>query len=234
MGKKILFGILAIISFSAATVEAQYGYDDRLRLDIAPYVWLTTMNGDVTVNGSTRHINFTYEDFFQYSNLGLSGHIEVKKRNWAIIFDWIYVDLLKDPTYTEITLGELSLAIRLSKSLEILGGGRYFKSEIEYRDDPENLNKVEKKWVDPIIGGRFTTDLTKFLVFMFRADVGGFGIGSNFEWNIASGIGYRLANITFMAAYRIWYANYESGSGENLFVYDMTTSGPGITMIIHF
>ena len=234
MIRNILFGVLAIVLFSATPADAQYGHNDRLHLDFAPYVQLTTLNGDLTVNGSTRHVNFTFEDFFKYSNLGLSGHIEIKKRSWALIFDWLYVDLLKSPTYTELTLGELSLAIRLSKNLEILGGARYFKSEIEYTGDPENLNKGEKKWVDPIIGGRFTMDLSKFLMFTFRADVGGFGVGSNFEWNIASGIGYRLSNITFMAVYRIWYANYESGSGENLFVYDMTTSGPGMTMVIHF
>jgi len=234
MNKNILYGVFVFIIFSATSVDAQYAHNDRLHLEFAPYAWLTTLNGDLTVNGSSRHINFTFEDFFKYSNLGLSGHIELKKRKWALIVDWFYVDLVKNPTYTELTLGEISLAIRLSENLEILGGGRYFKSEVEYRDDPDNFNKGEKKWADPIIGGRYTMDLAKFLMFTFRADVGGFGIGSKIEWNIASGVGYRLSNITFMAFYRIWYAKYESGSGEDLFVYDMTTSGPGITMVIHF
>ncbi len=234
MKKNTLYGVLAIVLFLATTANAQYGYNDRLRLEFAPYVWLTTLNGDLTVNGNTRHVNFTYDDFFKYSNLGLSGHVELKKRNWALIFDWLYVDLIKNPTYTELSLGEVSLAIRLSENLEIIGGGRYFKSEVEFREDTESLGKDEKSWVDPIIGGRFTMDLTKYLMFTFRADVGGFGIGSDFQWNIASGIGYRLSNITFMAAYRIWYAKYKTGSGDNLFIYDMTTSGPGITMVIHF
>jgi len=234
MKKYMLYGVLSMVLLSATSADAQYGYNDRLRLDFAPYVWLTTLNGNMTVDGSTRFVNFTYEDFFKYSNLGLSGHVELKKNSWALIFDWLYVDLLKSPTYTELSLGEVSLAIRLSENLEILGGGRYFKSEVEFIEDDESSTKNEKSWVDPIIGGRFTMDMTKYLMFTFRADIGGFGIGSDLQWNIASGIGYRLSNITFMAAYRIWYAKYQSGSGENLFVYDMTTSGPGITMVIHF
>jgi hypothetical protein len=195
---------------------------------------MTTLNGDLTLNGQSRHVNFTFDDFFKYSNLGLSGHIELKKRNWAVLFDWLYVDLIKNPTYTKLSLGEISLAIRLSKNLEIIGGGRYFKAEVEYADGPEDRQKAEQSWVDPIIGGRFSMEMTKALVFTFRADVGGFGIGSDIQWNIAAGFGYRISNITFLAAYRIWYAKYKSGSGNSLFVYDITTSGPGLTMIIHF
>jgi hypothetical protein len=200
-------------------------------MEITPYVWMTTMNGDLTLNGETRPVNFTFEDFFKFSNLGLNGHIELKKRRWAILFDYNYVDLFKDDTYTELILSELAFAWRLTKGAEIILGGRYFKAEVEYREKNE---KGKESWIDPIIGGRITWDMTKTLVFTARADIGGFGIGSEFSWNLMAGVGYRISNITFLAAYRIWYAKYENGSGDNLFVYDMTTSGPGLAMVIHF
>jgi hypothetical protein len=113
-------------------------------------------------------------------------------------------------------------------------GGRYFKSESEYREDPDQIKKGKQSWIDPIIGGRMTWEMTKRLAFTTRADVGGFGVGSEFEWNLMAGIGYRLSNITFMVDYRIWYAKYENGTGDDLFVFDMTTSGPGLAMVIHF
>jgi len=159
MIKNLGYGILAIVLFSAGTAKAQYEYNDRLRLEFAPYVWLTTLNGDLTVKGTSRQVNFTFEDFFKYSNLGLSGHVEIKKRNWAVMFDWLYVDLLKNPTYTELSLGEISLAIRLSEHLEVIGGGRYFKAGIEYRDDEEITGLEERSWTDPIVGGRFSMGL---------------------------------------------------------------------------
>jgi len=226
--------IILLLSSLVAETRAQYNNSDRLRLDISPFVWMTTMNGNLTIHGETRKINFTFKDFFTYSNLGLSGHIELKKGNWALLGDWIYVDLLKDQNYSKLTLAEISLARRVSKLIEIIAGGRYFKAKSEFRGDPDNINSGEQTWIDPIAGARLTWDLTKYLLFTFRADIGGFGVGSKFSWNMIGGIGYRLSNITFLAAYRIWYADYENGSGDNLFAYDMTTSGPGLAMIIHF
>ncbi len=226
----ITVGLLSVIG------QAQYNVDNRLKLEITPYVWMTTMNGDLTLNGETRPINFTFEDFFKFSNLGLNGHIEIKKRRWAILFDYNYVELLKGETNTELVLSELAFAWRLTKGAELIVGGRYFKSEVEfeYRDDSDSIKKGKQSWIDPIIGGRISWDMTKHLVFITRADIGGFGIGSEFEWNLMAGVGYRLSNITFLGAYRIWYAKYENGSGDNLFVYDLTTSGPGLAMVIHF
>lgn len=222
----ITVGLLSVIG------HAQYDVDDRLKLEITPYVWMTTMNGDLTIKGETRPINFTFEDFFKFSNLGLNGRVELKKRRWAILFDYNYVDLLKGETYTELVLSELAFAWRLTKSVELIVGGRYFKSEVEYKND--QIKKGKQSWIDPIIGGRISWDMTKHLVFTARADIGGFGIGSEFEWNLMAGVGYRLSNITFLGAYRIWYAKYENGSGDDLFVYDLTTSGPGLAMVIHF
>jgi hypothetical protein len=228
--------IVAFIGLLFVTSQAQYNVDDRMKLEITPYIWMTTLNGDLTINGETRAINFTFEDFFKYSNLGLNGHIEMKKRRWAILFDYNYVDLSKGTTSTELVLSELAFGWRLTRGLEMIVGGRYYKSETEYklRDDSDKINKDKQSWVDPIIGGRISWDMTKSLVFTARADIGGFGIGSEFEWNLMAGIGYRLSNITFLAAYRIWYAKYENGSGDNLFLYDLTTSGPGLAMVIHF
>lgn len=230
--------LLIIITVGLLSVngQAQYNVDDRLKLEITPYVWMTTMNGDLTINGETRSINFTFEDFFKFSNLGLNGHIEIKKRRWAILFDYNYVELLKGETNTELVLSELAFAWRLTKGAELIVGGRYFKSEVEfeYRDDSDSIKKGKQSWIDPIIGGRISWDMTKHLVFIARADIGGFGIGSEFEWNLMAGVGYRLSNITFLGAYHIWYAKYENGSGDDLFVYDLTTSGPGLAMVIHF
>lgn len=234
MSKKSLFIIIITFGLLFINGYAQYDVDDRLKLEITPYVWMTSMNGDLTINGEKRPLNFTFEDFFKFSNLGLNGHVELKKRRWAIIFDYNYVDLLKENTYTELVLSELAFGWHLTKRLEILVGGRYFKSQLEYRDDPDNINRGKQSWTDPVIGGRMSWELTKRLVFTMRGDIGGFGLGSEFEWNLMAGLGYRLSNITFLGAYRIWYAKYENGSGDDLFVYDITTSGPGVAMVIHF
>lgn len=231
--KLILISSLVFI-LVPTIVLAQRGYEDRLRLDISPYAWIATMNGDLTIEGERRKVNFTFEDFFRSSNLGLNGHIELKMRKWAVLFDWNYVELLNDLTTTELTLSEFGLGYRAFGDIEILLGGRYFKSEFVSRDDPDDIKKSKKSWTDPFLGARTDIEITKTLFFTIRGDLGGFGIGSDFAWNMMAGVGYRLANISFIAAYRIWYAKYETGSGDDQFVYDMTTSGPRLAMVIHF
>jgi len=234
MSKYSLFTILLILGSLALSAQAQYDVDNRLKLEVTPYVWMTTMNGDLTVNGESRKVNFTFEEFFKFSNLGLNGRVELKKYPWTVLFDYNYVDLLIDQTYTELVLWEIGFGWHFSKGFEMIVGGRYFKTEIEYRENSQTINQGKQSWFDPFIGGRTSWDLTRNLVFTARADIGGFGVGSDFEWNILAGVGYRLSNITFTGFYRIWYANYENGSGEDLFVYDMTISGPGLAMVLSF
>ncbi|TFG97938.1 MAG: hypothetical protein E4H13_10375 [Calditrichales bacterium] len=230
---KYLVLIFTTLILSQA-VYGQYDYDNRLKLEIAPYVWMTSMKGDLVIKGNPHAIDFSYDDFFRYSNLGLSGHVEVKKNRWAVMFEWNYIDLLKDHTYTELALGEISAGFKVHENFEIIGGGRFFRTESEFPIADDGLAKKKVTWIDPIIGGRVSWDVTRSIVFTFRSDVGGFGIGSDLQVNLMAGVGYRLANITFLGAYRIWYAKYENGSGANRFLYDITTSGPGMAMLIHF
>ena len=84
MPKNSLFLIALILGMLSEDSQAQYDVDNRLKLEITPYVWMTTMNGDLTINGENRKVNFTFEDFFKFSNLGLNGHVELKKRNWGV------------------------------------------------------------------------------------------------------------------------------------------------------
>jgi len=213
---------------------AQYGYDNRLKLEIKPYVWMTSMNGNATVQGVTRPVNFTLEDYYNSSNLGLNGKVELRKKRVGILFDWNNVDLHKDQSNIDLSVLEVCLIYRVYKKLEILAGGRYIRTKIKYRDAPDQPVEGNEKWTDPIIGGRISWDISKHFIFLARADIGGFGAGSDFEWNLMGGVGYHLANITFLASYRLWYTRYEKGSNNNQFIYDITTSGPDLGMALHF
>jgi hypothetical protein len=232
--RKKFFLIIMTLGIYAEALYAQYDVDNRIKLELTPYVWMTEMNGELTLNGETRAINFTYSDFLKYSNLGLNGLIELKINRWAIFFSYNFADLLKDKTYIAVVFSELAFAWRLTKDFELIVGGRYFKSDIEYKDLPVLRQKGKQIWIDPIIGGRISLDITRKFVFSARADVGGFGVGSVFGWSLMTSVGYQISNITFALAYRIWYANYKHSSGENLFAYDVTTSGPGLAMMLHF
>jgi opacity protein-like surface antigen len=76
-----------------------------------------------------------------------------------------------------------------------------------------------------MIGARVTVDITDRLNFRLKGDIGGFGVGSDFTWNVLAGLGYRFSgNITALLGYRYLYMDYKTGTSRAR--YDVTMQGP--------
>jgi hypothetical protein len=107
-------------------------------------------------------------------------------------------------------------------SVDVLGGGRFV-----YLDSGltiENLVDVDrsKDWLDPFIGARLKVDLIDRLSVSVRGDIGGFGVGSHFTWNMAAILAYQMSQRTSVAAgYRMLDIDYSDGKGANKFQYDV-------------
>jgi hypothetical protein len=62
-----------------------------------------------------------------------------------------------------------------------------------------------------------------------RADIGGFGIGSQFAWQLQPDIAFRASRLLQLGiGYRVISNNYNKGSGSNRFLFDMEEYGPQI------
>ncbi len=108
-------------------------------------------------------------------------------------------------------------------------------SELDFRFLPDV--GMSKEWVDPFLGGRVRADLSERISFLVRTDFGGFDIGSasDFSWNILTVLGYHISQRTSIwGGYRILDVDYDSGSGANLFEYDVTMSGPIVGLAYRF
>jgi opacity protein-like surface antigen len=126
-------------------------------------------------------------------------------------------------------------------SLDLLGGARYTDLEGEVDiEGPFGINPsfdASEDWIDPIVGGRITLDLTDKLALRVRGDIGGFdiGSGSDLAWNIMAGFGYTLSErTTLWLGYRHLDVDYDDGSGSDLFEYDISMSGPIAGLAIRF
>jgi hypothetical protein len=76
--------------------------------------------------------------------------------------------------------------------------------------------------VDPVVGGRITGNLSPKVVAVIAGDVGGWGTGSQLDYQVAGILGYRIKpNVTLQAGYRYLYVNYRSGGT----IIQPTTSG---------
>jgi hypothetical protein len=77
-------------------------------------------------------------------------------------------------------------------------------------------------WIDPMIGLRIEHQITEKWVALARADIGGFGVGSDFSWQAFGAIGYRWRpNAAILAGYRYLDIDYDS----NGFTFDAATAG---------
>lgn len=75
--------------------------------------------------------------------------------------------------------------------------------------------------MDPLVGGRILAALSPKVTVTIAGDVGGWGAGSELDYQVAGLLGYRIKpSWTVQAGYRYLYVNYRSG-----IIFDVATSG---------
>jgi len=91
-------------------------------------------------------------------------------------------------------------------------------------------------WVDPLVGARLRHQFAPTWNFVLSGDVGGFGVGSKFSWQVLALLEHETcrsntATWSAMLGYKALNADYSQGSGLTLYNYDLTIHGPifGVT-----
>jgi len=95
--------------------------------------------------------------------------------------------------------------------------------------------KDTKQFVDPLVGLKLRQPLGGRWHFTMQADIGGFGVSSDFAWELFLLIGRDVGKRGALGVgYRVLSTDYETGSGNQLFKYDVVTQGPFFGMAFHF
>jgi len=91
-------------------------------------------------------------------------------------------------------------------------------------------------WFDPLVGARIRHQFAPTWNFVLSGDVGGFGAGSKFSWQVLALLEHEICRsrtVTWsaMLGYKALSVDYEQGSGLTLYKFDMTMHGPifGVT-----
>lgn len=180
-------------------------------------------------------------------------YIEASNDKWAINSDLLFMNLEQDITPSTLInngrvnakqLGwELAGLRRVTPWLELGVGGLLNSLEMEINITRNQAaggtstlsGNQSKTWYDPMVIARLTTAPGKKFIGQFRGEVGGFGIGSDFAWQLQAIAGYRFSKLFDMTAgYRFIGLDYSSGEGAKAFVYDMVTFGPMIRLGFSF
>jgi len=106
--------------------------------------------------------------------------------------------------------------------VDALTGFRYWHVGMNLQFNPSGTEfSGSLNWVDPLIGGRIQAALSPKVSVTIAGDVGGWGAGSEMDYQAAGLLGYQIKpSWTLQAGYRYLYVNYRSG-----IIFDAATSG---------
>lgn len=155
------------------------------------------------------------------------------------------------------TIAEAGVAYQIAggqTALDVLAGARYWHQEanikfaLDVNLDISDLvvsrgialaRSGSVDWVDPVIGGRIRHQLAPGQELLFRADIGGFGAGSQFSWNVVAAYSFEIcaeSGVTYsgVLGYRLLDVDYEQGSGRTKYEYDVLQHGPLTGLSVKF
>jgi hypothetical protein len=139
-------------------------------------------------------------------------------------------------------------------AIDLLAGARYWQQDMNFNLaltgtlDTDGLIVSGSRafarsgvvdWVDPLVGFRIRQSLAPGQELMFRADIGGFDVGSQFSWNVMAAYNFNITvrnGITYtgMLGFRALSVDYEQGSGRTRYDYDVVQYGPVMGLSIKF
>jgi opacity protein-like surface antigen len=85
----------------------------------------------------------------------------------------------------------------------------------------------DRTWVDPLVGVTLRTPREHRVRLQVYTEIGGFGAGSDFTWQVFPTLGIKLSDrVSLEAGYRWLDLDYAKGDGNERFAWDVLTQGP--------
>lgn len=261
-------GVSATAFFASTTLAVAAGGanaepEEGLSLTLMPYVWFAGIDGEVGAHGAKATVSENFVDILDQTDslLGFVGRGDLRYGRWGGYFDVTYLRLGVDEVSpkgfgeadlkTDQALVDAALLYRVADtrskdgtgdgrglSLDLLAGVRYnhVKNDLDF----VALGSLgqSKDWVDPIVGGELTLDLSERWGVKVHGDVGGFGAASDLTWSAFGAVSYRFTlggvRSAVFAGYKAVGTDYSSGSGLNEFTWDAVLHGPILGLIFTF
>ncbi len=234
-----------------STPQAPAEDSDRWGFTVAPYFMFPHMDGKLTIRGNPVDVEVGPGEIFERLDFGAMLYLEMANRDWSISLDGLYMNLgekgLTPTTGREAEADMKQLAIeargmrRVGSWVEVGIGARLNSIEGGLFVAPGDVVlpgidvSQSKTWFDPLIAARLTAPLESKWHLGISGDAGGFGIGSDFAWQVFPFVGYRFSRLVELTlGYRALGMKYETGSGDDYFLYDMVIFGPQLGFVFRF
>jgi hypothetical protein len=214
--------------------------DGAWHLVVSPYLWFPGVHGTLGSGGRTASVHASAGDLLSHFRIGLMGTADLRRNRLLLPVDVIWIRLGDDKALPFPGFGESSADVRASQfvltpkigyrvvdrdvlKVDALTGFRYWHVGQNLQFNPSGAEfSGSLNWVDPLVGGRIQAALSPKVSVTIAGDVGGWGAGSQLDYQVVGLLGYRIKPAwTLQAGYRYLYVNYRSGG----VIFDAATSG---------
>lgn len=242
IGRLAVAGVVVVAS--AGTGRAQTA-SDEWRVTVAPYLMFAGMSGTTGIGRLESDVDMSASDIFSNLQFGFQGYFDAMKGDWGVGVDVIWMALGtsvdRPPANIDVNQGGFTfLALhRLTPAVELRAGllVNMIQPEITFKAPINRTLSREARWVDPVVGVKLHTPGEGRWAFALVADVGGFGVGSDFMFDImpTARVGLtQRAGLVF--GYRWISLDYEKDEDEDSrrVLYDVVSSGPFAGVMFRF
>lgn len=206
-----------------------------------------SMDGETGVGNVTADVDVGFDDILDNLEMGAMAAWRSERGRWAVVADLIYMKLEQDKdglgqfggtrasAEAEQTIFELDGSYALNERLSVYAGLRWWDLDTDLvvvGGGPLGETLAASKsedWVDPVVGLRYLMPLGENWELVAKADVGGFGVGSDFAWQATAFAAWSFSeHASLLLGFRVLDVDYEDGSGSDRFLFDMTEGGPSV------
>ena len=210
---------------------------------ITPYAWLTAIDGTNGPSANPAEVDASFRDLADFIEMAAALQLELRRGRWGLLADGFYSELGNSGTAPgpaqahvdidfEQFLGELEILYRIADCpdyfVDAYAGVRYNDLSLDLEIEgagPGGADldvSADRDWADPIIGLRSQWNINDRWYLAGKGDIGGFGVSSDFTWNLQASVGY---NFTEMFSMELGYRYFDTDYEHDGFTYDIAQFG---------
>jgi hypothetical protein len=228
----LLWAVAVSIAAGAWTPAAAQAPSDKWDVVVEPYFMGASMSGTTAVRGREVDVDVSASDIFSNLQFGAMGLVVARKGNWGFGADAIWMALGTTVRETNVDFNQGAFAAyglrRLGAAADVTVGMRVntLQGNLEFKRLGVEVDQ-DKTWVDPLVGLTVRTPGTHRVQARVYTEIGGFGVGSDFTWQIFPTVGFKFSDrFSLEVGYRWLDLDYSTGDGNERFAYDVLTQGP--------
>jgi hypothetical protein len=227
--------------------------DSGWHVSFSPYLWMSGLKGDMGVSEQVEPVavDLSFGDIFNHLKFAAMGSSEARHGRFVTTTDVMYIsmsasdnikireaDFLDAKLKTKTFIATMTAGYRVVDQgrlyFDVLGGGRLnsMKTGLELEGPQRSFDGSKTEtWIDPIIGVRLSAPLGEHWSFKTYGDIGGFGVGSHFTWEVLGLVEYDLSRSWSLSG---GWRHLSIDFDDNGFVFDARMDGPILGAVYRF